>query len=301
MIMMTIIYMNKLNYKEHMQLNTQFITVKLICNWDKDLTKKWNYMIPKDSKIQFVSGKNIKADYYVIINFPIYNEYYEPKKTILFHMEPLNYYSRAEQWRQPNHADFFQVISHKNGYNNIEWFISKNIDTLRNEQIKKSSVLSMVLSDYYIHPGHKLRVNFAKFLDNIDIQIDIYGRCRSLNLKKYKGELPDLKKDEALYPYKYSIAVENNSEFNYFTEKISDCILSECLCFYWGAPNIDNYYPNAFIRLDLSDFSKAHKQITDAIKNNEWERRLPMIKKAKNKILYEMNLVNRLENIIGVK
>ena len=39
--------------------------------------------------------------------------------------------------------------------------------------------------------------------------------------------------------YKYVFSCENNSEKNYATEKIWEPILFECLCFYWGCPNLE--------------------------------------------------------------
>ena len=277
-------------------------TVKLICCWSQNLADGWNFMNPEDSSIKFVSGKDIHADYYVIVNSVTFGEYYVPERTIIFHMEPSFVFANlGGEWGNPDESKFLKVLSHKNGYNNVEWHISKHIDVLRfesKESIIKTKDLSTVLSNAYFHKGHKLRVDFTKFLDNCDLSIDVYGKCSEFNFKNYKGELPPCQKDDALFPYKYSIAVENNSEYNYFTEKVTDCILAECLCFYWGAPNLEDYYPDAFIRLDLSDFNKGLEQIKAAIENNEWEKRLPAIRAAKYKILYDMHLTKRLERII---
>ena len=118
----------------------------------------------------------------------------------------------------------------------------------------------MILSDKFQLPGHKLRVVIAKCLDKTDIDIDIYGRCESLNLKKYKGELPNINKVDGLYPYKYSIAIESSLEKNYITEKLHDCILSETLCFYSGSHEADIYYRNAFIRLNVQILIKFHSR-----------------------------------------
>ena len=285
------IYENKKNYKKY--------TVKLICNWNENLADGWNFMNPAESVIKFVSGKNIQADYYVIINYPAYGDYYVPERTIIFHMEPSFVFAHlGAEWGNPDENKFLKVLSHKNGYNNVEWHMNKHIDLLRVEPIEKTKNLSTVLSNAYLHEGHKLRVHFTKFIDENNLQIDIYGRCQAFNFRNYKCELPQSQKNDALYPYKYSIAVENNSEYNYFTEKLTDCILAECLCFYWGAPNLEDFYPDAFIRLDLYDFSKGLEQIRTAIENNECEKRLPAIRAAKHKILYDMHLTKRLENII---
>jgi GR25 family glycosyltransferase involved in LPS biosynthesis len=271
--------------------------VKLLCDFDMNLAPRWDFMNPRDNDLHFISDKTSKADYYVIINHVGFSEYYEPEKTFVFNMEPSSHFINNKS-KLPDESKILKYMNHKNGYNNVEWHLKKTIFELRDEQIEKTKTLSMILSDYYYHQGHKLRVNFAKYIDN-KLNIDIYGRCASLNLKSYKGQLPPLSKNDGTYPYKYSTAVENNSEFNYFTEKLTDCIVSECLCFYWGAPNVSDYYPSeAFIYLDLSDFDKALNQIKTAIENNEWEKRLPAIKEAKRRMLYEMYFAKRIENLI---
>lgn len=288
------LYLFNINRTSRKSMNNKKIyTVKLLCSWDENLAKSYEYMVPSDSNIKYVSGKNMRGDYYVIINVPLPNDYYDPSKTIVLYMEPSTWLNDFPT----NKEDFLKVIPHQIGYNNTEWHIKKDIDTLRVENINKTKQLSVVLSNAYCSIGHKLRVDFIRYIED-KIDIDIYGRCGPLGYKKFIKELPHLDKIDGLYPYQYTIAVENNSEYNYFTEKINDSIVSECLCFYWGAPNVEEYFPNAFIRLDLTNFDIALQQIKTAIENNEWEKRLPAIKKAKHKILYEMHMTKRIENII---
>ena len=79
---------------------------------------------------------------------------------------------------------------------------------------------------------------------------------------------------------------------------MTDGILSECLVFYWGAPNISEYYEDSVIFLDLSSHEKAEKQIRNAIKNKEWEKRIDSIKRIKNKILTDLYFDKRVTDII---
>jgi len=47
------------------------------------------------------------------------------------------------------------------------------------------------------------------------------------------------------------INFENNQEHNYATEKIWEPLLCDCLTFYWGCPNLNEYIEeNSFIYLD---------------------------------------------------
>ena len=108
------------------------------------------------------------------------------------------------------------------------------------------------------------------------------------------------KKEEGILPYKYHFCCENSCEKNYFTEKIMDPLLCESLPLYWGCPNINDFIPKeSFIWLPFdSDFYKAKDLIDSTIKNNEWESRLPYIRKAKEIILEELNLFPTIESII---
>ena len=45
-----------------------------------------------------------------------------------------------------------------------------------------------------------------------------------------------------LYPYQYSIVMENGRYPNWITEKLIDCLLSRTIPIYWGAPNVGEYF-----------------------------------------------------------
>jgi hypothetical protein len=85
------------------------------------------------------------------------------------------------------------------------------------------------------------------------------------------------------------LAVENNSEHNYATEKLWEAILCESLCFYWGCPNLEEYLDTAaFVRLPLEDPTAALQIIQQAIAEDWWSQRIGVIKQMKAKILNEL-------------
>jgi hypothetical protein len=49
-------------------------------------------------------------------------------------------------------------------------------------------------------------------------------------------------KIDSFRPYQYSICIENSSHENYFTEKITDCILNKTIPIYYGCSNIGDFY-----------------------------------------------------------
>ena len=102
-----------------------------------------------------------------------------------------------------------------------------------------------------------------------------------------------------IFPYRYTIAAENNAETNYATEKIWDAVLGECLCFYWGCPNLEELLdPEAFVRLPLEDVEESRRIVTRAIQDGERERRLPAILREKRRLLDEAQLFPSLARTI---
>jgi len=49
-------------------------------------------------------------------------------------------------------------------------------------------------------------------------------------------------KIDSFRPYQYSVCIENSSHENYFTEKITDCILNKTIPIYYGCSNIGDFY-----------------------------------------------------------
>ena len=91
------------------------------------------------------------------------------------------------------------------------------------------------------------------------------------------------------------VAFENNSIHNYFTEKLVDGVLAECLVFYWGCPNVDMYIDSrAYVQLS-GDFEEDYKTILYMITHNEWERRLDVIKQEKKRIIEKLQMFPRLK------
>jgi GR25 family glycosyltransferase involved in LPS biosynthesis len=311
------------------------INVKLMCNWQlsEELCNEWNNM----SKDNFtwndikITSEDHNIDYYVIINSPvlgtieydknnvliykeIFTQEYNSKKTIIFQMEPMcnNEYQKWGvktwgDWAYPDENEFLEVRSHKNNYNNCSWQIKKTYNELMNEEIIKyhNNTLSSICSSKYFDPGHILRVEFLKFLEKKQIEnifnfsIDIYGVDNPHNFINYKKALSIEEKHTGLYPYKYYFIAENNKEHNYITEKFWEPLLSECLCFYWGADNLSEYInPLAYVALDLYDFEKSYQIIKNAIENDLYNERIKYIKEEKYKILNYYNFYPTIERII---
>ena len=289
------------------------IKVKLLPSWttSEALRDTWNRMSKGNytwNNIKIVLDD--KPDYFVVINAPPYNVKLteeQKKKTIVFQMEPYMDTINKEKWGEwacPDPLKFFKVCSHKLEYNNNEWNLKKTYNELKSMKMDKDckldSVISTVLSDKYYDPGHIKRIDFVKFLEKKDMSIHVFG-SNKFEYIDYKGSLPWYEKDDAMIPYKYVFNCENNNIKNYFTEKLIDGILAECLVFYSGCINIREFIDErAFIYLELSNFEDDYQKIKKAIEDKEWEKRIDIIRIEKLKILDYLQFFPRLERIITI-
>jgi len=299
--------------KEYALQQIRVKRVKMICNWttSEKLCKEWSNMC---EDIEMMRWKNIQltwsedpneVDYYVIINKPFSNEYYDPKRTIVFQMEPwVNDDSKQwgvktwGSWANPNPSEFFQVHTHRSGLNNVQWQIQFP-ESNEIEKISKFNKVSSVCSIKNFDTGHILRNNFIKHIDNLGI-LDVFSKENYQNVVSYAGPLSDDNKLNGLLPYKYYFMAENNSEYNYATEKIWEPILCECLCFYWGCPNLEEYIdPQCFVRLPLEDLEKSAEIMKQALDEDWHTQRLPYIREAKQKILNELGFFPRLKKLLA--
>lgn len=106
-------------------------------------------------------------------------------------------------------------------------------------------------------------------------------------------------KAEALDPYRYHVAIENQICPHYWSEKLSDALLGFTLPFYCGCRNVGEYFaPECYIPIDIGDFDAALATIREALATNQYEKRLPAIVEARRRVLDEHNLFALLYRII---
>lgn len=164
----------------------------------------------------------------------------------------------------------------------LPWHLLRSytyLSAIRNEDLAgKKDELVWITSNKKGFPGQKARMVFREFLQKSNFKFRLYGT----------GFVPIHDKFDGLFPCKYSLAIENYSVDHYWTEKIADSFLSWCLPFYWGANNLEDYFPaDSFIRIDIQEPEKALEIIQRAIENKEWEKRVSAIEKARNLVLNE--------------
>lgn len=143
---------------------------------------------------------------------------------------------------------------------------------------EKSKMTSFIYSNKTQLPGHQVRFVVAKFLNSKNHDIESYGRgCRPIE-----------RKADALKDYRFSIAIENSSAENYFTDKILDCFVTGTVPIYWGCPNVAQYFnPKGIIFFHtLEDLDNTLNRLTPQM----YENMLPAIKENFEKAKYYMRL-----------
>jgi len=149
-------------------------------------------------------------------------------------------------------------------------------------RFEKDRSLSVISSDKAFSEGHRKRIAFVRELRrHFGTKIDVFGR--GLN------EVQD--KWDAIARYKYHIVLENSSYPDYWTEKLSDAYLAGAYPFYYGCPNILDYFPKGSLTsIDINQPHAALSKIEETIQKNQYEKSINEIMLARNLVLDEYNL-----------
>jgi Glycosyltransferase family 10 (fucosyltransferase) C-term len=128
---------------------------------------------------------------------------------------------------------------------------------------------------------HADRYAFTMRLKQLIPEMGLFGR----------GVCPIDDKADALDSFRYHIAIENHICPHHWTEKLADAFLGLTLPFYYGCPNAAEYFPaDSFVSIDIHQPEAAAARISQAIADNEFERRLPAIREARRRVLEQYNL-----------
>lgn len=174
-----------------------------------------------------------------------------------------------------NHGTFY-----KNHFRNFNYFKSS-------KSPKKTKLLSVICSNQEFTPSHKLRLRFVQNLKlYFGTQLDWFGNGINNVSEKW----------DAIAPYKYHIVLEGQSRNSIITEKLGDSYLGGAFPIYWGAPDIDKYFPDCPRQdINILSFSESIKIIEKILKSSKYENSISEISKAKNIVLNNFNFFYRLK------
>lgn len=269
------------------------IKVKLHASWrdDKSLRELLGKQLPEKYKwndLVFVD-ENETYDYLVIFNHPIRQFNIDPKKVIVFQGEPDFTRQHWGNFYKPDENLFLKVFETSKYFSFPRWSINRDYNWLLNTDIEKNKVISAVVSNLQTTQKHIDRLNFIQnYLSKID-GFDHFGKGFQF--------LED--KEDGLFDYKYTFQSENAIEPGYFTEKLLDSVLSECVCFYDGCPNVEDFIdPSCYIKIDSNDPETSYNIIRESIENGEWEKRITKIREEKTRIIREFQVFPLIEEVI---
>ncbi len=157
-------------------------------------------------------------------------------------------------------------------------------------EFEKTKLISTVCSaKQQKHTLHNDRYRATRYIAERMPEMDWYGRGVRELAKKY----------DALSPYKYHLAAENYVGAHHWTDKISDPILGLCLTFYAGDPRLDEEFPaESFIPVPLDDHEATLTIMREAIRNNEYEKRLPALREARRLLVQKYNLFSQVARLV---
>lgn len=139
------------------------------------------------------------------------------------------------------------------------------------------------------HTMHATRFAFMQRVQELMPELEVFGR----------GYKPMADKAEALDPFRYHICLENHLSAHHWTEKLSDAFLGHCLPFYAGAPDAADYFPEgSFVRISMDDPEGAVALLRQAIAEDWYSQRLPLIEEARRRVVEDYHLFAVIEGIV---
>lgn len=278
-----------------------------------DLLRQTEFQSGHHAGVVFVPGFCAQADWLVI-----YDEFEEPTSThlpvsrrILFLTEPpdlktynanfLNQFGCVVSPFAPPEFSGEWVQSHPG----IPWWYGLNrphgsqhsIELTYRELIEppdttgKVPRLSVVCSAASHSDRHRERMDFILALKAaLPDMVDLYGT----------GFDPIDDKADAIRPYCYHLALENNLIPHFWTEKLADTYLGAAVPLYSGCPNIADYFcKSSLIALpDLRDKEGCINVIAAVLEANPYEKYLAPVLAARRKLIAEHNLPTMIARIV---
>jgi hypothetical protein len=278
--------------------------VRIVKNWDwPDLFRQTPGGKGIWDNIQFTCDDIEECDYLVFLNncmkTPV-RAFCAPENIWVVMQEP--YERGLTDWVAEGHENFSKVFTHYSPSNNpkyipsqpaLPWHVNRSYDQLIScTTPRKTKGMSSIVGDAMYLPGHFQRWNFLGDLKSAGVPYDLFGKKIQYLEDKWDG----------LAPYRYSLAIENNSGPDLWTEKLADCFLTWTLPFYYGCTNLEEYFPkDSFVRIDITNPEKSIRTIKEVTAEKDWEKHIPALSEARNLILRKYQIFPYLSRLISLE
>ena len=163
------------------------------------------------------------------------------------------------------------------------WYYGKTYDeAAAMPPCDKTKMISTVCSSKRQgHTLHAKRFEFTHRLAQAHPELDIFGHGTRFIDHKF----------DALDPYAFHLIIENYYAPHHWTEKLADAFLGYTVPFYYGCPNVFDYFPReSVIPIDIHDFDGSLKVIKQALTYENYRKRLPAVQEARRLVLDHYNL-----------
>ena len=263
------------------------MVVRIIKDWDiPDILRQTPGNRGNWGQFEFTTQEVENCDYVVVfnritedikVNCP-------PSNIAAVMQEP--YIKGIMPWMEKGH-DFYSTVFTHHIFNKsakyiphhpmLPWHVNKSFDELINMKVPdKNKMISWISSTKGYFPGHRERMKYLDKIKESNLRVDLFGRGIREIGDKWDG----------LRDYRYSIAIENSSSENYWTEKLADCFLAFSMPIYYGCVNIKDYFPEgSFIEIDIQKPEESFEIIDNAIRENLWEKNIDAIIAARELVL----------------
>lgn len=155
-----------------------------------------------------------------------------------------------------------------------------------NKNFEVSHLRGAKLNSY----GHLLRHNIFDRQDEIEIPRKFYDTIGTMSSIQDNIE----GKDFILRDSMFSVIIENTSHNNYFTEKLTDCMLMKTIPIYWGCSNIDKYYNIDGILQFKSDDEAIN--IINSLTPEFYQSKIDIIEENYKRAFEYKNYIARIKN-----
>lgn len=154
----------------------------------------------------------------------------------------------------------------------------------------KEPIVSCICSDKVFTEGHRRRLDFVRHLQSeLGDRLVVFGSGFNACADKW----------EAISPYQYHMALENSAAKDYWTEKVADTFLGDAYLFYWGCPNLSEFFPGgSFSSLDRDDSVAAAGVIRGILDQGNRREISAAVSESKKLVLNEYNLFAESERLV---
>ena len=212
------------------------------------------------------------SDVYVITDdFVMKDEYksIDRDKKVALMVEPRSFIPEAYEYLEEHYNEFKYIFTFDDKLltlPNAKRTIYGTYWCASDEE--KTKGVSMICSEKAFLEGHKKRQEIARILYDEGLA-DVMGKWNG-------GEYVDT--IDAMREYKFSVAMENDLQDYYFTEKICNCFANKVVPIYYGARKIGEYFD-----IDGIIYVEDRDMIPDIIRNLDIDKEYKKRKKAIDK------------------